>query len=147
MAMFRARSFNSQSRDHRPTPDPLSSSLRAREQGGPRCLDFIVPNRPAEFTPSRADPIAALFQYVPKPEESAKFQETMRDLSNSVETLQQELAGLDPSFSDQWSERTASHDSMKRVLPPDAALIDILEYEHYQAGATLPTGASPTVHR
>ena len=55
--MFRARSFNNQSRDHRPTPDPPSSSLRAIEQGGPRCLDFIVPNRPAEFTPSRAEPI------------------------------------------------------------------------------------------
>ena len=37
-------------------PDPPSSSLRAIEPGGPRCLDLTVTNRPAEFTPSRADP-------------------------------------------------------------------------------------------
>ena len=46
MAMFRVRSFNNQSRDHRPTPDPPSSSPSTGAGGGLRCPDFIVMNRP-----------------------------------------------------------------------------------------------------
>jgi CHAT domain-containing protein len=75
--------------------------------------------------------LAAMFRYTPKPEEAKPFQQTMDQLSESVEALQQRLSQLDPTFYQGWAERTLSSDRLTQALPDGTALVDLLEYNHF----------------
>jgi CHAT domain-containing protein/tetratricopeptide (TPR) repeat protein len=75
--------------------------------------------------------LAALYRYTPKPEEAEKFRQATRTLAESVEALQQQLSGLDPDFHRAWAERSLSSDTLRKALPAGAALVDLLEYDHY----------------
>ncbi|HWA98638.1 MAG TPA: tetratricopeptide repeat protein [Pirellulales bacterium] len=75
--------------------------------------------------------LAALYRYVPKPAEAASVQNTLRELIESVDDLQERLSQLDSEFHRNWAERHVSLDDLRRSIPSNTALVDLLEYDHY----------------
>ncbi|HEY5313408.1 MAG TPA: tetratricopeptide repeat protein, partial [Pirellulales bacterium] len=75
--------------------------------------------------------LAAMFRYAPKPAEATQFRQTMDQLNQSVEALQQKLSQLDPNFHQAWAERTLSSGRLTQALPAGTALVDLLEYRHF----------------
>jgi CHAT domain-containing protein/Tfp pilus assembly protein PilF len=84
---------------------------------------------------SQTRKLAALTRVVPKPEEAAGLQQAIRDLSESVDSLQQQLSRLDPDFHRAWAERKTSPDDLCKVLSGDTGLVDLLEYSHFVSAA------------
>ena len=54
----------------------------------------------------------------------------LADLSDTIERLQRELAAKSDEFRKQRQQEHRTPDDIRRALPPDAALIDLLEYQH-----------------
>ncbi|HWB00369.1 MAG TPA: tetratricopeptide repeat protein [Pirellulales bacterium] len=79
--------------------------------------------------------LATLVRATPAPADAAKTQVETHTLSESVDSLYQQLSRLDPDFHRAWAERTISTAELQNTLPPSAALIDLLEYGHYLPSA------------
>jgi len=75
--------------------------------------------------------LATLSRLIPKPGEEAGLQKKLDELSESVNSLQQQLARLDPDFHRAWADRKISPDELRQNLPAGTALVDLLEYDHY----------------
>ena len=75
--------------------------------------------------------LATLNHSVSKPAMQAQIQQARQELSESVESLQQQLSRLDPDFHRAWAERKISPEQLGMSLPETAALVDVLEYDHY----------------
>ena len=75
--------------------------------------------------------LAALSRVTPKPGEEARLQKELADLAESVNSLQQQLSRLDPDFHRAWADRKISPEELRQALPAEAALVDLLEYDHY----------------
>lgn len=56
-------------------------------------------------------------------------------LSDQIESLQQQLAAENHEFRDQLDQQRRTPDDIRHALPPDAALVDLLEYTRYVRAA------------
>ena len=66
----------------------------------------------------------------PRAGTEAVYRKKLADLSEAVERLQRELAAKSDEFRKQRQQERRTRDDVRRALPPDAALIDLLEYQH-----------------
>ena len=60
-----------------------------------------------------------------------QHQQKLEELNDQVERLQQELAAKSREFREQLVPEHRTPDDLRRALPPDAALVDLLEYKHF----------------
>ncbi len=67
---------------------------------------------------------------VPRPGAEAVYRKKLADLSEAVERLQRQLAAKSDEFRKQRQQERRTPDDIRQALPPDAALIDLLEYQH-----------------
>ncbi|HEY5315022.1 MAG TPA: CHAT domain-containing tetratricopeptide repeat protein [Pirellulales bacterium] len=75
--------------------------------------------------------LANLMRRTPQPGEEAKLRLERAGLTETVNTLQQQLSRLDADFHRVWAEREISSEELSRALPPGTALVDLLEYDHF----------------
>ena len=68
---------------------------------------------------------------VPAPDRLAEHRQRLTQLSDRVEQLQQELASKSQTFRRQLQQRHRTPKDIQQVLPRDAALVDLFEYDHY----------------
>jgi CHAT domain-containing protein/tetratricopeptide (TPR) repeat protein len=67
---------------------------------------------------------------VPKPPAAEAHRRKLAELSDRVERLQQGLAAQSEEFRKQQEQQRRTPEDIRHALPPDTALVDILEYVH-----------------
>jgi CHAT domain-containing protein len=67
---------------------------------------------------------------VPRPGTEAVYRQKQADLSESIERFQRELAAKSDEFRKQRQQQRRTADDIRQALPSDAALVDLLEYQH-----------------
>lgn len=75
--------------------------------------------------------LANLYQLTPKPEQQEEHRRKLATLSERIEQLEQALAGAGQEFRLQLEQRRRTPADIRRALPPDTALVDLLEDEHF----------------
>ena len=70
-------------------------------------------------------------QAVPKPEELKEYRSRLELLHNEVESLQKKLAAASASYRREFEQQKRTTDDVRRALPADVALVDLLEYGRY----------------
>ncbi|HEY2828019.1 MAG TPA: tetratricopeptide repeat protein [Pirellulales bacterium] len=74
----------------------------------------------------------SLSRAAPKPEQAEKYRQKLVDLNESLETLQQQLAAANADYRRQLEQQKRTPSNLRSALPADTALVDLLEYSHYQ---------------
>ena len=75
--------------------------------------------------------LGKLINLVPKEGQRDAHQKRLADLSDSVESLQQKLAGASAAFAEQRQQQRRTTAVLQQSLPAGTALVDILEYSHF----------------
>jgi CHAT domain-containing protein len=60
----------------------------------------------------------------------------LTELSDAVERLEQALAADNPRFHDELAQRRRTANDVRRAMPHDAALVDMIEYSHFSPGVS-----------
>jgi CHAT domain-containing protein/Tfp pilus assembly protein PilF len=75
--------------------------------------------------------LANLYQQIPKPDQREEHRHKLTQLSEQIEQLEQALAGANQEFRQQLEQQHRTPAEIRQVLPADATLVDLLEYDHY----------------
>lgn len=75
-----------------------------------------------------------LSRATPKPGKEESYRRQLQQLSDRFEALEQKLAAASADFQRQFNERAVTPDDIRRVLPADTALVDLLEYQGIRPG-------------
>jgi tetratricopeptide (TPR) repeat protein/CHAT domain-containing protein len=65
----------------------------------------------------------------PKPGQAESYRQRLEQLSEALEALEKKLATVSADFHRQLDERKRTPDDIRRVLPKDTVLVDLLEYQ------------------
>ena len=82
---------------------------------------------------------------IPKAAAVEPHRAKLAELNDRVELLQQQLAAKSEEFRNQQNKQRRTPDDIRRALPPDAALVDFLEYDHRSPPAA--KGKKPVLER
>jgi CHAT domain-containing protein/tetratricopeptide (TPR) repeat protein len=74
--------------------------------------------------------LAALAFAVPDPKQQEAFRRQIQELSEQKERLESDLARRSAAFRQEREAERLTPDRLQAVLPPDAVLVDFLEYTH-----------------
>ncbi|HEX4000501.1 MAG TPA: tetratricopeptide repeat protein [Pirellulales bacterium] len=69
----------------------------------------------------------------PEPGQAESHRQQLEQLSDALETLEKQLATASAAFQQQLSQRRLTPDDLRRVLPSETALVDLLEYQTTKA--------------
>jgi CHAT domain-containing protein len=75
--------------------------------------------------------LANLYQQTPKPQQQEEHRRKLAALSERIEQLEQALAGASQEFRQQLEQQHRTPTDIRRALPADTVLVDLLEYDHY----------------
>jgi CHAT domain-containing protein/tetratricopeptide (TPR) repeat protein len=85
--------------------------------------------------------LAALAFAVPDPKQQATFRRQIEELTEEKERLESDLARRSDGFRQQRKAERLEPERLQAALPPDAALVDFLEYTHLSRP---PQGKGPS---
>jgi CHAT domain-containing protein len=88
----------------------------------------------------------SLSRATPKLGQVEAHRRRLEQLSESLETLEQKLAAVSADFHRQLDERKYTPDDIRRVLPKDTVLVDLLEYGFFEPRAN-PEGKTSNKSR
>ncbi|HEV2970683.1 MAG TPA: CHAT domain-containing tetratricopeptide repeat protein [Pirellulales bacterium] len=72
-----------------------------------------------------------LSRATPPPEQAEQQHRRFGQLSEQFEWLQKQLAAVSGDFRRESAQRKRTPDDLRRALPADTVLVDLLEYDHY----------------
>jgi len=75
--------------------------------------------------------LASTARATPAPDEQEMYRQSMAKLTDQIESIKQQLSIRDVEFHRLWAERKVSPVALGGLLPPDAALVDLLLYSGY----------------
>jgi CHAT domain-containing protein len=75
--------------------------------------------------------LAALTNVIPKEPQRKAHLQRLTELSDRIEVLQQKLAAASAPFAARRSQQRRTSAELRQALPPDAALVDLIEYEYF----------------
>ena len=67
--------------------------------------------------------------------EAQSYRQRLERLSEELETLEGKLSAVSADFHRQLDERKCTPDDIRRVLPQDTVLVDLLEYQNTKQDA------------
>jgi CHAT domain-containing protein len=75
--------------------------------------------------------LAVLIKTTPSGPQLAAHRHRLDELSDQIENLQEKLANLSASYARQRAQQKRTAAELRQALPADAALVDLLEYDHF----------------
>ena len=79
------------------------------------------------------DSFRNLSALAPKQGQEEEHRRSLAQLSDQIELLEKQLAGVSQEFREQLDQQHRTPEDIRKALPADAALVDLLEYTHYTA--------------
>ncbi len=83
-------------------------------------------------------------QVIPSPGTENKHQQLLTQLSDQVENLQQQLAAQSSEFRHELDQQRRTPDDIRRALPADTALLDLVEYFRLISPQGKPKQSTPS---
>ena len=82
--------------------------------------------------------LASLSRAAANPEQAKDRRRRLAELTNEIEDLRRDLAGANAEFRRALNEQRIGPADVRRCLPADVALVDLLEYNHSKPSSTRP---------